>query len=142
MCTVAEEFAGADFNKKRLEQRFERTVETVSKEPYSAAAISLTKGEIPRARCVAAIRRTEGRPSVLAAQVAAMEDRALSCRSETRKERERNRGKVNVLILRHSVIAVFIMNPAYRGRIRPELPWKILFEGGGKFLTGRIRLNG
>jgi hypothetical protein len=41
---------------------------------------------------------------------------------------ERDMGKMKVLILMYSVIAVFIMNLTYIARINPELPCTILFE--------------
>jgi hypothetical protein len=40
----------------------------------------------------------------------------------------RDMEKMKVLILMYSVIAVFIMNPTYIARIRPQLPYTVLFE--------------
>jgi hypothetical protein len=88
---LAEEFAGMDFNEERLEKRFRKTMETLSKDPRktiyggsanraeasdckSAAIYNLpgndkfSKGEILRAHRAATIRRMEGHPLILAAQ--------------------------------------------------------------------------
>jgi hypothetical protein len=84
--TIAEEFAGADFNKKRLEKRLRKTLETLSKDPQKsiygssvnraeAKAIynllgndKFNKSEILWAYRAATIRRMEGRPLILAVQ--------------------------------------------------------------------------
>jgi hypothetical protein len=89
--TLAEEFAGVDFNEERLEKRFRKTMETLSKDPRksiygssanraeesdckSAAIYNLlgndkfNKDEILRAHRAATIRRMEGHPLILAVQ--------------------------------------------------------------------------
>jgi hypothetical protein len=82
----AEEFAGVDFTDERLEKRFRRTMETLSKDPQKsiygssadraeAKAIynllgndKFNKDEILRAHRDATIRRMEGRSLILAVQ--------------------------------------------------------------------------
>ncbi|MDR2078729.1 MAG: hypothetical protein LBP74_03275 [Treponema sp.] len=83
---IAEEFADVDFNEERLEKRFRRTMETLSKDPQKsiygssanraeATAIynlldndKFNQGETQRAHRAATIRRMEGQPLILAVQ--------------------------------------------------------------------------
>jgi hypothetical protein len=88
---LVEEFAEVDFNEKRLEKRFRKTMETLAKDPQksiygssanraeasdckSAAIYNLlgndkfNKDEILRVHRDATIRRMEGHPLILAAQ--------------------------------------------------------------------------
>jgi hypothetical protein len=84
--TMAEEFAEVDFNEERLEKRFRKTMETLSKDPQKsiygssanraeAKAIynllgndKFNKDEILRAHRAATIRRIEGHSLILAVQ--------------------------------------------------------------------------
>jgi hypothetical protein len=83
---MAEEFAGVDFNEERLEKRFRKTMETLSKDPRqsiygSSANLAEAKAiynllgndkfdqsEILRAHRAATIRRMEGQSLILAVQ--------------------------------------------------------------------------
>jgi hypothetical protein len=83
---MAEEFAGVDFNEKRLEKRFRKTMETLSKDPrqliYGSSANraeakaiynlpgndKFDRSEILRAHRAATIRRMEGQSLILAVQ--------------------------------------------------------------------------
>jgi hypothetical protein len=81
---LAEEFAEVNFNEKRLEKRFRKTMETLAKDPQQsiygssanraeAKAIynllgndKFNKGEILRVHRAATIRRMEDHPLILA----------------------------------------------------------------------------
>ncbi|GMO39734.1 MAG: IS4-like element ISLpn5 family transposase [Treponemataceae bacterium] len=83
---LAEEFAAADFHEERLEERFRRTMETLSKDPGKSILASsasraeakaiynllgnekFDREEIIRARREGTIRRMEGQPVILAVQ--------------------------------------------------------------------------
>jgi hypothetical protein len=84
--TLAKEFAEMDFNEERLEKRFRKTMETLSKDPrksiYGSSANraeakaiynllgndKFNRGEILRVHRAATIRRMEGHPLILAVQ--------------------------------------------------------------------------